>query len=73
MERKCVLTIRRNGRPEELCLSVRAHPIQLEGQRLTLLFLQDITVHEWRAALERVFFHDINRTLQGLMGSSFMM
>jgi signal transduction histidine kinase len=72
-ERKCVLTVSRKGRPEELCLAVRAHPMQLEGQRLVLLFLQDITVHEWRAALERVFFHDINNTLQGLVGTSFMM
>ena len=73
IERKCVLTVSRSGRPEELCLAVRAHPMRVEGQRLVLLFLQDITVHEWRAALERIFFHDVNNTLQGLVGTSFMM
>jgi K+-sensing histidine kinase KdpD len=72
-ERKCVMTISRNNRSEDLCLAVRAHPMKLENQRMVLLFLQDITAHEWRAALERVFFHDINNTLQGLVGTSFMM
>jgi len=72
-ERKCVLTIRRNNRPEELCLAVRAYPMNLEKQRMVLLFLEDITVHECRAALERMFFHDINNTLQVLVGKSFMM
>jgi len=72
-EQKCVLTVDRNGRAEDLCLAVRAYPMQLEDRRLVLLFLQDITAHEWRAALERVFFHDINNTLQGLVGMSFLM
>jgi len=72
-EEKCVLTVIRNGKTEDLCLAVRANPIQLDGQRLVLLFLQDITANEWRAALERVFFHDINNTLQGVVGMSFMM
>jgi len=72
-ERKCVLTVNRNGRSEDLCLSVRAHPMQLEDRRLVLLFLQDITIHEWRASLERVFFHDMNNMLQGMVGTSFMM
>ena len=72
-ERTCVLTVYRNGRPEDLCLAVRAYPMKLEDRRLILLFLQDITAQEWRAALERVFFHDINNTLQGLVGTSFMM
>lgn len=73
VERKCVLSVVRDGRNEDLCLAVRAHPILLENQRLTLLFLQDVTQQERRAALERVFFHDINNTLQGLAGSSYMM
>jgi signal transduction histidine kinase len=63
----------RNGKPEDICLQVRTCPLPLEGQRMILLFLQDITVEEWRAALERVFFHDINTTLQSLVGMSFLM
>jgi signal transduction histidine kinase len=73
VERKCVLSVVREGRNEELCLAVRAHPLLLENRRFTLLFLQDITQQEWRAALERVFFYDIDNTLQGLVGSSYMM
>ena len=73
VERKCVLSVLRNGGKEDMCLSVRAHPLVLEKQRFTLLFLHDITQQEWRAALERTLFHDINNTLQGLVGSSYMM
>jgi hypothetical protein len=72
-ERKCAITVLRNGKPEDICLQVRACPFPLEGQRLILLFLKDITTEEWRAALERVFFHDVNTTLQSLLGMSFLM
>ena len=72
-ERKCAITVLRDGRPEDICIQVRAYPLGLEGQRLILMFLQDITTEEWRAALERVFFHDLNGTMQGLVGMSFLM
>jgi len=72
-ERKCAITVLRSGKPEDICLQVRTSPILLEGQRMVLLFLQDITIEEWRAALERVFFHDINTALQSLVGMSFLM
>jgi signal transduction histidine kinase len=72
-ERKWVMAAGRNGRRDDICLSVRAHPLLLEDHRLVLLFLQDITAQERRAALERLFFHDMNNTLQGMVGTSFMM
>ena len=39
------------------------------GQRLLLLFLQDITYQNRVAALEKVFFHDVNNVIAGLVGS----
>ena len=38
-----------------------------------LLFLQDITLQQQRAALERTFFHDINNMLSALIGASEML
>lgn len=70
VERDCALSIERNGATTELCLRVRAVPVTVEGTRLILLFLQDVTAATWRASLERVFFHDVNNTLAGLLGAA---
>ncbi len=70
VERDCALSIERNGAVAELCLRVRAVPVTVEGTRLVLLFLQDVTAATWRASLERVFFHDVNNTLAGLLGAA---
>jgi hypothetical protein len=72
-ERKCVATLKRNSEIEELCFRVRACPITIEKFRFILLFLQDITANERRAALERMFFHDLNNIITGLMGISELM
>jgi len=64
--RICVATVERDGECADLYLQVHASPITSEGQRFTLLFLQDITAHQQRAALERVFFHDITNLIQAL-------
>ena len=70
VERLCALSASRNGKPVDLALLVRSHPIKLEGERFLLLFIQDITLHEQRAALERTFFHDINNMLHMLASAS---
>lgn len=67
VERKCALSFNKSGSVEEISLLVRAHPIEIEGNKFILLFLQDITVNESRAALERTFFHDINNMLNMLV------
>ena len=67
-ERKCALVIERNGERMELCLRVRAAPLDLSGRRLLLFFLQDITVSERWAEAERIFFHDLNNILTALRG-----
>jgi len=70
VERFCALTARRNGKRVDMALSVRAHPLEIEGRQYLLLFLQDVSRQQQRAALERVFFHDVNNMLAVLQGAS---
>lgn len=67
-ERDCVIEARRNGGKIDLHLRVRAFPLVYEKDKYILLFIQNITDHQRRAALERVFFHDINNTILALDG-----
>ncbi|MBD3180008.1 MAG: sensor histidine kinase [Candidatus Latescibacteria bacterium] len=66
VERKCALSYSSKGEPSEMALLVRAHPVDIDGNKFILLFLRDITATENRAALERTFFHDINNMLNML-------
>lgn len=70
VERICALSANRGGTDVDIALLVKSHPIEIEQKRYLLLFLQDITQQQQRAALERTFFHDINSMLQGLVGAS---
>ncbi len=70
VEKRCALTVMKNGKNVELYLSVRSHPITFNGERLLLLFIQDISQLQQWATLERLFFHDINNILMGLVGTS---
>lgn len=70
VERRCALTVRRGGEEVDMALQVRAHAITFNGRKFVLLFLQDITLNEQRASLERAFFHDINNTLSMLVQAS---
>lgn len=69
-ERICALSARRGDRDLDIALLVRSHPIMIEKRRFLLLFLQDITQQQQRAALERTFFHDVNNMLSLLVGAS---
>ncbi len=71
--RECVASVHQNGKRVDLRFSVRACPMTIEGQRVILLFMQDITEQERRAALERVFFHDISNIVTGLSAASCLM
>ena len=66
----CALKSTRDGHDVDLVLQVRSHPISIGGSIFLLLFMQDITLQQHRAALERTFFHDINNMLAGLVGAS---
>lgn len=70
MERTCAVTVDKNGKKEDLYMRVRSCPITYDNRRLLLLFLQDITHQQKWAALERVFFHDINNIVTGLSGAT---
>jgi hypothetical protein len=73
VERICALTARKGENTLDLALNVRSQPIRVEDCRFILLFLQDITRQQKRAALERAFFHDVNNMLGLLAGSSEML
>ncbi len=66
----CALSTTRNGEKIELFFKVCSASILIESKRLILLFLQDITNEHRALALERVFFHDINNLIMGLLGKS---
>lgn len=70
VERICALTANRGGQTIDVAILVRSHPIKINGTKVLLLLLQDITLQQQRAALERVFFHDVNNMLSGLVGAS---
>jgi len=73
VERICALTVNRGCQTVDIALLVRSQPIKIEGKKFLLLFLQDITLQQQRAALERTFFHDINNILSGIVGASEML
>ncbi len=70
VERICALTAKRNDILVDISLLIRATPIRIDEKRFLLLFIQDITLQQQRAALERTFFHDISNMLGGLLGAS---
>ena len=70
VERVCALTANRGDKTVDIALMVRSQPVEIHEKIFLLLFLQDITVQQQRAALERAFFHDVNNMLTGLIGSS---
>lgn len=70
VERICALSANRDRKQMDMALLVRSHPIEINKKRFLLLFLQDITHQQQRAALERTFFHDVNNILSMLLGAS---
>ena len=72
-ERECAVTIEKLGKKQDLFFRVRCVPITYSSKRLVLLFLQDITYHQRLAALERLFFHDMNGIITGLVNGSFLL
>ncbi len=70
VERICALTAKREGATIDMAFLVRSSPIGINAKRFLLLFLQDITLQQQRAALERTFFHDLKNMLAGLIGAA---
>lgn len=65
--RECVVTANINGEYVDLYFQVRCIPVSFREQRFLLLFLQDHTIQQEHAALERAFFHDVNNTIGALL------
>ncbi len=80
-----ILKSQQNGRPEKgECLlvmgesdqqhtseyNVRATPVAIDERSFTVVALQDISDSKRRRVLERVFIHDLENTLTGLIGWS---
>ena len=69
-ERTCAMTVERDGQKSDLYFSVRSCPLVIDAGLYVLLFMQDISVQQHRACLDRAFFHDINNILCALIGKS---
>lgn len=65
-ERTCALAVEKDNQKADLFFSVRSCPVNIEGKMFVLFFLQDISLQQHRAYLERSFFHDINNILCAL-------
>jgi len=70
VEKICALESNRGDNVADTALLVRSHPVRINDKRFLLIFLQDITQQQQRAALERTFFHDVNNMLNVLLGAS---
>lgn len=73
VEKICALTYKKGWKTIDIALLVRSYPIKIDGKKFLLLFMQDITLQQQRAALERTFLHDVNNILSGLVGASEML
>lgn len=63
---ECLMRVHENGKEQAHEFAVRAAPLELEGASLVVFVIQDISPQKRLEALEKVFFHDVANTLQGL-------
>ncbi|WP_191966125.1 sensor histidine kinase [Oryzomonas japonica] len=69
-ERTCALTVERDNQNVDLYFSVRSCPLVVDDSLYVLLFLQDISMQQYRSCLDRTFYHDVNNILCALVGKS---
>jgi signal transduction histidine kinase len=69
-ELECALRRRRGDALDDLAMAARAVPFKLEGQPLLLLVLKDISGEKRQAGLQRIFLHDLNNLLVGILSAS---
>jgi PAS domain-containing protein len=72
VENRCCLRAVRSGVEREYCFKIKASPLAVGESRFVLLYLQDITQEERRAALERVFFHDVSNVVTALSSAAYL-
>lgn len=68
-EQICALVADRDGVISDICLQVKAKPIEVDGRRWILFYAQDVTQQQFWLNMDRVFFHDVNNTLTALYGN----
>lgn len=67
------LALQRNGHLDAREFRVRATPIVLDGEPLTVVSLRDVSAERRRETLEHVFLHDLMNTIGGLHGWSLLL
>jgi signal transduction histidine kinase len=63
---ECVVQTRMNGFTATYNFKIRTIPLEIESEKYIMMLLDDIGAEKHRAALERIFFHDILNTATGL-------
>ncbi len=63
---ECVVQTRTNGFTETYNFKIRTIPLEIETEKYIMVLFDDIGAEKHRAALERIFFHDILNTVTGL-------
>lgn len=66
--RECRLVSNKNHKPDYFDFQVEAAPIVISSHKFTLISFTDISNEKRKEALERIFFHDIINTVNGLSG-----
>ncbi len=64
--RECVIQTGGDGRSTAYNFNIRTLSLEMKSDRFVMLLLDDIGSEKHRAALERIFFHDILNTVTGL-------
>ena len=72
-ERECAIAAEREGKQLDCYFVVRCCPLVVEGERFLLLFLRDISAEQQRAALERVFYHNVSGLVENLLVNSHVL
>jgi K+-sensing histidine kinase KdpD len=66
--KECRITSESNGEKSYFDFSVTSTPLDVEGNKYTVLSVTDIGEQKRKRALERIFFHDVINTAGGLNG-----
>jgi hypothetical protein len=68
-ERLCAITVKKSDETKDVYLRVRSQPLTIDDRKCLLLFVQDITHQQRWAIVDRVFFHDLNNIIHGLLNA----
>jgi signal transduction histidine kinase len=75
IERKCVLAVHDGDGTRDMCMRVRAAPIEAAGEapaerKAVVVFLQDTTSLERLSQVQRAFYHDLRNLVTALHGAA---